>query len=172
MLFERTYFIVTDRLLDMFALYTFGGMLAMVPGVGAFHIWGLALTSSIASSAALIMFQRSKKKPQQQSGLFGVFGSRDRPVREVAMGASGVVMATAAVATCLRPMNMMIIFPVPVPMPLFVATGLFAALDLYMINANDSIGHSAHLGGFAYGVAYYFLLLRNRGGVWRMLLRR
>lgn len=172
---------------NMFALFTYGKVLAAVPGIGALHIYGLAVTSSIAASAAFITHRRSRQNTQntqqkQKKGdpwhtIFSDSSSNNMTgyrtiIREVGLGASGVVMATAAAATCLRPLVTMMIFPIPLPLPLFVVTGLLAAADAYLMDGGGKTGHDAHLGGFACGAVYYLLLLRNKGGIWRMLSRR
>jgi len=162
----------SDDISDMFALFTYGGLLASVPGIGALHIYGLAITSSIAASAAFITHRRRKTKQREKKRDLQSRFSGNAIIRETGLGASGIVMAAAAVATCLRPTIQVVIFPMPMPMPLYVATGLVAAVDAYMIDKGDKIGHDAHLGGFAWGAVYYLLLLRNKGGIWRLLSRR
>lgn len=154
----------------MFALWTFGGMIAFIPGVGAAHIYALAFSSAIASSTAWLLHTRSKEPTIVEKKL-GPFTTQRTRVIDSALGASGVVMATAATATCLMPMAPMLIMAI-VPAPLFVSTGLFAGIDLYLLDARDKIGHSAHLGGFLFGIAYYLVMLRKRGGIWQMMKRR
>lgn len=60
-----------------------------------------------------------------------------------------------------------------VPMPLYAVAMAYAALDLYLLDSETSrTAHSAHLGGLAFGIVYYLVLLRKKGGVWQLISRR
>ncbi|KAF2211934.1 hypothetical protein CERZMDRAFT_10602, partial [Cercospora zeae-maydis SCOH1-5] len=150
---------------NMFVLFTFGGLLAQNPFIGARHIYLLALTSSVASSAAWIFHSRSQKALQKSSSKsWNPFSSLGQAARtrtiDVALGASGFVMATCSMAACLMPFTPMLIMGI-VPAPLWVLSLLYAGVDLYMLDSKSSrVGHSAHLGGFAFGILYYLGLLR------------
>ncbi|KAM3417770.1 hypothetical protein BST61_g5999 [Cercospora zeina] len=161
---------------NMFVLSTFGGLLAQIPFIGARHIYLLALTSSIASSAAFIFHRRSQKALQSSGKSWNPFSTSGRAARtqkiEHALGASGFVMATGSMAACLMPFTPMLIMGV-VPAPLWAATLLFAAVDLFLLDSESSrVGHSAHLGGYAFGIVYYLALLRKKGGVWQLVSRK
>jgi len=72
----------------------------------------------------------------------------------VAIGASGAVFAVGGALTVMRPNLRVIIFPIPVPIPLWVAViGGFLIISFF-----PSVAWQAHLGGLVYGLAtgYFF----------------
>ena len=77
----------------------------------------------------------------------------------IAIGASGAVFAVGGALTVMRPKLRVIIFPVPIPVPLWVAViGGFVILSFL---PNDA--WQAHLGGIAFGLAAgYFYKKRER----------
>lgn len=157
-------------LFNMLSFSTFSSVLCYAGGigVGAPHIWALTLGSALVASASWLY----QKKPQGRDPKWSPWAQHGHVQRHVALGASGVVMAFASVATCLAPMIRLLIFPLPVPIPMFILTGAYFAMDIFYLNANDSVGHSAHLGGAVFGVLYYLAALRGYGGVASMLSRR
>lgn len=142
----------------------------------------LAVGSACAGSFAWHYQQAptsSFKQQKQNPDIWrhaGLRGSHDRVItitKKMALGASGMVQGIAAAATLLAPVAPIYLMFIPVPIPLFVVTIGYVAYDTYNLDSKTSrIGHSAHLGGFAFGVLYYFLSLRRFGGVWHMLARR
>ena len=80
-----------------------------------------------------------------------------------ALGASGAVMTFAVVYACLFPKRTLLVFFV-IPMPAWVAVLLFLGIDLLGVagTLNDRVAHMAHLGGAAYGLAFWALWLRKR----------
>jgi membrane associated rhomboid family serine protease len=49
-----------------------------------------------------------------------------------------------------------------IPLPLWATVAGYAVYDGYYLNDNNSrIGHAGHLGGLAFGIAYYLLRLRG-----------
>lgn len=71
------------------------------------------------------------------------------------LGASGALMALLGFSLILLPKTKMVIFPVPVPVPLWVGGTIFALLDLLgLFNPASNVGHAAHLAGLAAGLAY------------------
>lgn len=78
-----------------------------------------------------------------------------------ALGASGAVMALAAVYGALFPDRTLLIGFV-LPMPAWLAVLLFILLDVFgLISGGGGIAHAAHLGGAAYGLAFWYLRLRR-----------
>jgi membrane associated rhomboid family serine protease len=156
-------------LFNMLSLNTFSGVLCVAGGVGvgALHIWVMTLGSAVVGGATWLY----QKKPQGRDPRWSPWGQHGRAASHVGLGASGVVMAFASAATMLAPMQRLFIVPFPVPIPMFILTGAYFAMDVFYLNANDSVGHAAHLGGAAFGVAYYLAALRGYGGVANFLSR-
>ncbi len=77
----------------------------------------------------------------------------------VAIGASGAIFAVAGALTVLMPRERVIIFPIPVPIPLWGAViGGFLLLSLM-----PGVAWQAHLGGLLLGlIAGYFFKRRGR----------
>ncbi|SMR63643.1 unnamed protein product [Zymoseptoria tritici ST99CH_3D1] len=165
-------------LFNMFGLYTFGSIISRVPGVGGLHIMGIVLGSAFAGSAATV-YQKSKTQPRISRDRW-LNSSRTAVIRHTweALGASGSVMGLAAAATCLSPFNKMVVLPIPIPMPLWVLMIAYVGLDTYYMDSGSKtssgniVGHTAHLGGFAFGFLYYLFQLRNRGGLWSIVRSR
>ncbi len=80
-----------------------------------------------------------------------------------ALGASGAVMGIAVVYAFLFPERRLLLFFV-VPVPAGIAVLLFIGIDLLGVVGvvQDRTAHMAHLGGVAYGAAFYLLWLRKR----------
>ena len=76
----------------------------------------------------------------------------------LAVGASGAIFALGGVLVALRPRTEVYVFPIPAPIPLWIAVlGGFALLFLF-----PGVAWQAHLGGLVFGlVVGYFL--KNRG---------
>jgi membrane associated rhomboid family serine protease len=77
----------------------------------------------------------------------------------MAIGASGAVFAVGGTLTVMRPKLRVIIFPVPVPVPLWAAViGGFVILSFL-----PNVAWQAHLGGLAFGLAAgYFYKKKER----------
>jgi membrane associated rhomboid family serine protease len=77
------------------------------------------------------------------------------------LGFSGALMGITSVAACLNPTSKVLIYGI-VPMPLWGLVLGYAFYDGYYLNdGNSRIGHAGHLGGLAFGIAYYVLKLRG-----------
>ena len=159
---------LTHFLFNMMAFHAFGTILSFIPGIGGGFITSLALGSAIAGSTAWLY--------QQNADRF-VKTSRPTPLGHMgrsmsAIGASGMVMGLSGAATCLMPFAPMHIFFIPVAVPLWLTSALYIAADLYFLRSADSrIGHSAHLGGTAFGALFYMVYLRRFGGIFNMIRR-
>ena len=118
-------------------------------GIPVQHL-GVLLAGSAFSGSAGYIYNESQKKLRRTRS---------------ALGASGMVMGLGSAAALLAPSTTMLLFGiVPVPMWALIA-GYFAA-DAYYLDAQDArVAHAGHLGGLAFGVAYYALRLRRFGGV-------
>lgn len=95
------------------------------------------------------------------------------------LGASGMVEGIMVATMLAVPRLPMVIFPIPIAMPYWVLVGGFVGYDMYRLYEQRAsgqrklnwmgayVGYAAHLGGAAFGAAFYFLAMR-RG----MMLRR
>ncbi|KAH9845189.1 RHOMBOID-like protein 12, mitochondrial [Teratosphaeria destructans] len=144
--------------LNMMTFRTFATVL-MWAGVGATQLVTLTMGSALLGSLSMLWHYRTRGRDS---------GS--------ALGASDAVMGLGSAATCLMPNSRWSLMFIPISMPLWLLTGLYAGVDIYFLDSEISpIGHAAHLGGAMFGLVYYLAYLRNYGGIWlslRLLLRR
>ncbi len=142
-LLERPWTIVTNLfvhgsiwhlLANMMTLYFFGSYLTRLIGVGNFLI--------------IYFF----------GGILGnIFYLLLASPFSIVIGASGAVFALGGVLTVLTPRLRVFVFPIPAPLPLWVAIiGGFLILSLF-----PHVAWQGHLGGLVFGLAAGFVL-RNR----------
>lgn len=81
------------------------------------------------------------------------------PPLSIAIGASGAVFALGGALAVMRPKLRVLVFPVPVPMPLWVAViGGFVIISFL-----PNVAWQAHLGGLAFGtIGGYFFRRKER----------
>ena len=81
------------------------------------------------------------------------------PPLSIAIGASGAVFAVGGVLAVMRPKLRVFVFPIPAPLPLWVAVvGGFLILSFF-----PNVAWQAHLGGLAFGLTIgYFFRKRER----------
>ena len=80
---------------------------------------------------------------------------------ELFLGASGAIFAVAGVVTVLAPKMKVFVFPIPAPIPLWVAViGMFIILTLLAPYFN--IAWQAHLGGLLVGLAAGFFFKKRQ----------
>ncbi len=75
----------------------------------------------------------------------------------IVVGASGAVFALGGLLVAMRPRVKVISFPIPVPMPLWLAI-ILGFIIVLIPSFGSNIAWQAHLGGLVYGLAigYYF----------------
>jgi uncharacterized protein len=79
-----------------------------------------------------------------------------------ALGASGAIMAVLGISVIFMPKSKIIVFPLPIPIPLWIAGVGFALLDLAgVFTGGTNIGHFAHLAGLLIGLVYGYLFLQK-----------
>lgn len=135
-----------DTLHCAFNLITFSSFATVLWSLPTRHFSTLLLGSALASTGTFLYEQRSTKRNGR------------------GIGASGVVSGVLTTVTCMiprLPIRVMFILP----LPLWVATAGYFFADTYMMTSSvaSPIGHSAHIGGGLFGVAYYLLFLRRFG---------
>ena len=129
-------------LANMITLYFFGRYLYVLLGVWKF-LTVFFIGGIIGNSLYLLI------------ALYTPFGE---PV-SIAIGASGAVFALGGVLAVMRPKIRVIIFPIPIPLSLWVAViGGFLIISLF-----PGVAWQAHLGGLAFGLIIgYFFKRRER----------
>jgi len=76
------------------------------------------------------------------------------PPLSIVIGASGAVFAVGGVLTVMRPRLRVLVFPIPTPLPLWVAV----VAGFLIISFFPNVAWQAHLGGLVFGLAigYFF----------------
>ncbi len=156
---------------ELFIDYPWGLVTSMFVHAGFFHLFtnmitlyffGSFLNRLIGSGRLLMVYLGGGLV----GGVFFVLlGTLLNPnSAALAVGASGAVFALGGVLTVMAPKLRVIIFPIPVPMPLWVAVvGIFIILTvLPMLNAFSNIAWQAHLGGFLFGLVVGYIF-KGRG---------
>lgn len=126
---------LTHVLFNMLALFFFGSYLTQA--VGERNMLSIYFVGGIIGSI-----------------FFWLLG----PSNAVAVGASGAIFALGGALAVLRPMTRVFIFPIPVPMPLWIAViggGL-------LISLLPGIAWEAHLGGLLTGIGAALFFSRGR----------
>ena len=72
------------------------------------------------------------------------------------LGASGAIFAIIGALAVLRPL--MVVWVSYVPMPMFLAAASWAAADLLGFIIPSNAAHAAHLSGLAFGIAFAFTI--------------
>ena len=156
----------THLLMNMVTLFFFGP--SVISAVGASAFLSLYVSSGVVANAAHCMAAKHRRQP--------------------ALGASGAINAVVTYSVLADPFRMIVVFMefFPVPLPALAYGGLYVGKDVAALldvdlpipgfgggsgPAGAEVAHAAHLGGAAFGAAYYFLS-RGRGGgagPWRRL---
>ena len=132
-------------MINMFVLWSFGGVLEQLLGPGRFLRF--YLTAGVVASLSHVV---------TSTWLLG------RPADSAALGASGAVAGLLLLFSLTFPRHKILIFGV-LPAPAIVAALAFIGIDLWGLFAQADggglpIGHGAHLGGALTGIVYYFML--------------
>ena len=131
-------------LFNMLVLYFFGGFLVSLIG----EKWFLAVYL-VGGLVGNIFFWLLSSPLSQAIGV---------------VGASGAIFAVEGALVVLRPRLPVFIFPIPAPIPLWVAV-IGAFFVTYFASSN--VAWEAHLGGLAFGLAVgYFFRRRELGRYW------
>ncbi|KAF1973526.1 hypothetical protein BU23DRAFT_533132 [Bimuria novae-zelandiae CBS 107.79] len=130
---------------NVISFYYMGSLLARTPGISPLALAGILLGSGLSGSLGWMFLNLQRG------------GSEHRR----ALGFSGAVMGVGTIAAFLYPKTRVAIYGI-IPMPLWLLMAGYAFYDGYYVNdQNSRIAHAGHLGGGAFGVAYYLLRLRG-----------
>lgn len=134
-------------LLNMFALFMFGRDVEAAMGTRRF-VWLYGASVLAGSLAQLVVVTATIEQ--------GVGPT---------VGASGGVFGVLLAFAVMFPKRRMIVFPIPVPMPAWVAVAGFAVIELVsgVYRTQSGVAHFAHLGGMV-GAAIVLLWLSRRRG--------
>ncbi len=143
---ERPWTIITSMFLhgsfshlfmNMLALYFFGMYVTSI--IGERDLIRVYFIGGIAGSLFYVIF-----------AFFSISTSMNIPV----VGASGALFAVGGALAILRPYMRVIIFPFPVPMPMWMAETII----FFLVSLFPNVAWQAHLGGLIAGVlfGYYY----------------
>jgi membrane associated rhomboid family serine protease len=139
-------------LANMFTLYFFGRALLGLVGQGRFLI--VYFVGGLLASICYIVLTLI-------GGISGIafLGSPFIPV----VGASGAVFAIAGALVAMTPRLPVIIFPIPIPMQLWIAViSIFVIFSIFGIFDVFPIAWQAHLGGLLVGLIAGYIFRRRR----------
>ena len=128
---------VMHIVLNMYALYMFGGLLERVMGARRFTLYYFVclLAAAVAQLAVLYFFDPDKMYPT--------------------VGASGAIFGLLAAFAVLFPKEKLMLIPIPVGIPAWLFVTLYGAAELIfgVTGTLSGIAHFAHLGGLVAGLA-------------------
>jgi membrane associated rhomboid family serine protease len=146
-----THYDFTHILFNMWTFYFFGSAILQILGNKKF--WLIYMIGGVAGGIAYVLLAYAGNALS-----FNWLGG----INIGAIGASGAIFALGGALAVLRPNMRVVFFPIPVPMPLWVAiVGSFAIFTLLSITNNLGIAWQAHLGGLAFGAAMSWYYKRH-----------
>ena len=134
---------VTHLLLNMFALYMFGGEIERVVGQRRYLVYYFVCVLSAAAAQLMVTtFLAASPYPT--------------------IGASGGVFGILLAFAMYFPRRMILLIIPPIPMPAWLFVTLFGILELYfgVTGTQAGVAHFAHLGGMVGG----YLMIRHWRG--------
>ncbi|KAL8785729.1 MAG: hypothetical protein Q9213_003196 [Squamulea squamosa] len=157
--------------INMFAFSSFGPL--------SVRLFGLPSTAALwlggsASAMYLSMFGDEYRKKQTRSAAnsntmttAGWDSPQAIPVNQDNkrhIGSSGSLLSILTSVACRLPQHGVYFMPIPIPLPVYAVMGGFAVLSAvaYVQDLVPFLGHAGHLGGMAFGAAYYVLALRTK----------
>ena len=155
---------------NMMALVGMGPSAARIFGSGGFlGLWFVSALGCGAVSQFWEQFQEQERRKKRTNvlGYQMVQDDYDPTLSTTfarSIGASGSVLGIVTALGCFNPRTLITMFPIPVPMSMRLAGLLFATYSLgaMVTGIMPGIGHAGHLGGMAFGAAYYYTILRRR----------
>jgi len=146
-----THYDFTHILFNMWTLYFFGSSIYQL--LGSKRFWIIYMIGGILGGIVYVLLAYA-------GNALSLNWLGD--VNIGAIGASGAIFALGGALAVLRPNMRVVFFPIPVPMPLWIAiVGSFAIFTLLSITNNLGIAWQAHLGGLAFGAVMGWYYKRN-----------
>lgn len=130
----------THIIFNMFALYFFGLYLEQLVGEG--NLLKLYFLGGIAGNSLYALSSLVLGSPNPES---------------IALGASSAIFAVAGALAMLRPNMKVVMIPIFIPMPLYIAVFVFMVILSFM----PGVAWQGHLGGLAVGVLFGYYWRRR-----------
>ena len=131
------------------SVFLHGSVEHLLYNMFALGLFGYILESIVGSRRFLILFF--------SGGIFASIGAAI--FYSAALGASGAIFSVMGALTVLRPR--MVVWVGGIPMPMFFAAIIWAAIDLVGMFAPGETANAAHLFGLVFGIAYALLMLKQ-----------
>jgi uncharacterized protein len=147
------------------SLFTHAGWWHILGNMYMLWFYGSALVQIIGEKKFLALYFIGGLVGNALFLLFMFLSNHDA----IGMGASGAIFAIGGALAVVRPRIKVIIFPIPIPMDLWVSVIISAViLGILPAFAYTSIGWQAHLGGVITGLAagYFFRRRERRRPLW------
>lgn len=133
------------------SVFLHGSIEHLMYNMFALALFGFILERIVGSRRFLILFF--------SGGIFASIGAAI--FYPASLGASGALFSILGALTVLRPR--MMVWIGGIPMPMFVAAILWAAIDIMGMFAPGETANAAHLFGLAFGLIYGFTLIKEFG---------
>jgi len=132
------------------SMFLHGSLIHLLYNMLALAIFGLILENEIGSKKFLLVYLAA--------GIFA--GLASIPFYNAVLGASGAIFGIIGTLTILKPK--MQVFALGVPMPMFLAAIIWAALDLFGIFIPSDTANIAHLSGILVGIGIGFIIKQKQ----------
>ncbi|MFC2133920.1 rhomboid family intramembrane serine protease [Bacteroidota bacterium] len=133
-------------------MFLHGGFMHLLINMWVLVMFGRMMETNIGWKRFLILYFGSGITAGVLSSFF----------YSASLGASGAIMGVVAALIVFMPnLKVMILF-LPIPMPFWIAGILFVAWDLFGVYNPSGTGNIAHLVGFAFGLAYGYILTKSK----------
>ncbi len=133
---ERPWTLVTH-------IFLHGSFMHFLVNMFVFFFFAPTLERKVGSSKFLLIFFLA--------GIFAGIGWSLTSANP-ALGASGAICGIFATLAVLMPKMKVYIFPLPIPVEIWIVVIFFALYDFFMIGSGDMIAHTAHLSGLFFGL--------------------
>jgi membrane associated rhomboid family serine protease len=133
-------------------IFLHGGFMHFLFNMLVFFFFAPTLERKIGSVKFLLIFFLS--------GIFAGIGWSLTSVNP-ALGASGAICGIIATLAVLMPKLKVYIFPIPIPLDIWIVVIFFAVYDFLMVGSGDSVAHTAHLSGLFFGLFAGMYLKRS-----------
>ena len=132
------------------AIFLHGGLAHITYNMFALVLFGLILEKFIGSNKFLLVYLLSGII----ANIIGVY------FYPSSLGASGAIFGIIGALTIRKPL--MTVWAFSLPMPMFLASALWAAGDLLGVFMPDGVGHIAHLAGLGIGLLLGVMIKKEK----------